>query len=162
VCIVCGFARRPTNTLSSASTGTAECTCETYAPAIGCARRSKVFIASYRNNRVHIVFIGLFLRSCISVVGDRLAIVNESSDIEVRLVHTGQVVHTISTGDVCSVTGTVCITPVPGHSELIVTSHLNGDVHLWDIEKGELMNMNPWMNGRRARAPNCATYEACG
>ena len=70
-------------------------------------------------------------------------------DIEVRLVHTGQVVHTIRTdGDYIS-----CITPVPGHSELFVIGHGNGDVHLLDIEKGacacECMNVNAGVHVRQ-------------
>ena len=56
-CLVCGCARHPTSTLSSVSTGI-ECTFTTYAPAIGCARRSNVVPASYRNNWVHTMFIG--------------------------------------------------------------------------------------------------------
>ena len=98
----------------------------------------------------------MFIGDFVTVVGDRLVTVNKSWDIEVRLVHTGQVVHTIQTGDDDS-SWTTCITPVPGHSEWIVTGHWNGVVHLWDIgDKGahacECRN-----ECRRARAPNCAT-----
>jgi hypothetical protein len=47
-----------------------------------------------------------------------------------------------------------CITPVPGHSELLVTGHESGDVHLWDIgDKGvrayECMNVNAGVHVRR-------------
>ncbi len=74
----------------------------------------------------------MFIDYCVTVVGDRLVTVNESMGIEVRLVNTGRVVHTIRTGDDDS-NLTTRITPVPGHSELIVTGHSNGAVHLWDI-----------------------------
>jgi len=82
----------------------------------------------------------MFIDLCATVVGNRLVTV-KSRRIEVRLVHTGQVVHTIRAGDIR------CITPVPGHSEFIVTGHKNGAVHLWDIgDKGaracECMNVN--------------------
>ena len=94
----------------------------------------------------------MFIDGCVTVVGDRLVTVNKSKDIEVRLVHTGQVVHTIRTGDDGS--DITCITPVPGHSELIVTGHDNGDVHLWDIgDKGaracECMNVNAGVHVRQ-------------
>jgi WD40 repeat protein len=98
----------------------------------------------------------MFIDGCVTVVGDRLVTANKSWDIEVRLVHTpGQVEHTICMGDDerSKING---ITPVPGHSELFVTGHDNGAVHLWDIEKGaracECMH-----ECRRARATNCAT-----
>jgi hypothetical protein len=77
----------------------------------------------------------------VTVIGDRLVTVyneeefkerKESHVIEVRLVHTGQVLHTIHTDDGVI----ICVTPVPGHSGLLVTGHRNGAVHLWDIEKG--------------------------
>jgi WD40 repeat protein len=105
-------------------------------------------MVSYCSNRVHI----LFIDQCFTVVGDRLVTVNKSGDIEVRLVHTGQVVHTIRTGD-----GRSCINlimPVPDHSELLVTGHYNGAVHLWDIgNKGaracECMNVKAGVHVRR-------------
>jgi WD40 repeat protein len=83
----------------------------------------------------------VFIDKNVTVVGDRLVTVNISGDIELRLVHTGQMVHTIRTGNHDSTdpmhwTQTMCITSVPDHSELIVTGHKNGDVQLWDIEKG--------------------------
>jgi hypothetical protein len=75
--------------------------------------------------------------------------VNKSKDIEVRLVQTGQMVHTIRTGDDGN-NRIRCITLVPGHSEWIVTGHVNGAVHLWDIgEKG-------------ARASECVNATAGG
>jgi WD40 repeat protein len=96
----------------------------------------------------------MFIDECVTVVGDRLVTVNKSGDIEVRLVLTGQVVQTIHSGD-----DIICITPVPGHPELLVTGHRDGAVHLWDIEKGaracECRN-----ECRRARAPSCATCES--
>ena len=76
----------------------------------------------------------MFIAWCVTVVGDRLVTAN-SWYIAVRLVHTGQVVHTIRTHHVGS-NQIKRITPVPGHSELFVTGHRNGAVHLWDIEKG--------------------------
>ena len=95
----------------------------------------------------------MFIALCVTVVGNRLVTVNASWDIEVRLVHTGQVVHTIRTGHDDS-NKTMCITPVPGHSELIVTGHFNGAVHLWDIgDKGaracECMNVNAGVHVRQ-------------
>jgi WD40 repeat protein len=100
---------------------------------------------------VHIINID---SSCVTLVGDRLMFYTKSKGIEVRLVHTGQVVHRI-----CLHENNICyITPVSDHSDLIVTGHYNGDVHLWDIGAGtsacECMN-----ECRRARAPNCATCE---
>ena len=95
----------------------------------------------------------MFIVLRFTVVGDRLVTLNKSRDIEVRLVHTGQVVHTIRTGVGYIIT---CITPVPGHPELLITGHENGAVHLWDIEKGE--RAYECMNKcRRALTPNRAT-----
>jgi hypothetical protein len=88
-------------------------------------RRSNVIFASYRHNRVHIMFIAWD----VTVVGDRLVNVNKSWDIEVRLVHTSQVMHTIHSGYKDS-NSTPCITPVPGHSDWIAIGHDNGAVHL--------------------------------
>ena len=99
----------------------------------------------------------MFTDACVTVVGDRLLTVNESIGIEVRLAHTpGQVVHTIRPYDNDS-NHINCITSVPGHSDLIVTGHHNGAVHLWDVgDKGtracECMN-----ECRRVRAVNSAT-----
>src|SRR5271168_3540281 len=89
-----------------------------------------------------LMFIGVPEWKCVCmVVGDRLVTVNKSWDIEVRLVHTSQVVHTIRTGDDRS-TYTTCITPVPGHSELIVTGHADSGVHLWNVgDKGTCANI---------------------
>ncbi|CAM5998920.1 unnamed protein product [Sphagnum balticum] len=78
----------------------------------------------------------MFIDRCVTVVGDRLVTFNKSGDIEVRPVHTGQVVRTILAGD--GGNETMCSAPVPGHSELLVTGHKNGDVNMWDIgDKGE-------------------------
>ena len=75
----------------------------------------------------------MFIDRYVTVVGNRLVTVKTSGDIEVRLVHTGQVVHTIAHGN----STILCITPVPGHSELIVADDNNGAVHLLDIgDKG--------------------------
>ncbi len=91
----------------------------------------------------------MFIDWCVTVVGDRL-VTAKWKEIVVRLVHTGQVVHTIH---IPIHNQTTCITPVPGHSELIVTGHLNGDVHLWDIGKGaracECMNVNAGVHVRQ-------------
>jgi hypothetical protein len=82
-----------------------------------------------------------------------VTIADESNDIGVRLVHTPeQVVRTIRTGD--SDSGFLCITPVPGHSELVVTGDENGNIHLWDIEdKGvracECMNVTAGAHVRK-------------
>jgi WD40 repeat protein len=80
---------------------------------------------------VHIVVLDGLLNN-VAVVGDRLVSVNKSSDIEVRLVYTGQVV--IRIGDLYD--RIACISSVPDHSELLVTGHSSGAVHLWDIGKG--------------------------
>jgi hypothetical protein len=53
----------------------------------------------------------------VTVVDDRLVTVNDSNDIEVRFVHTGQIVHTIRSSHEHS-NEIHCITPVPGHSKL--------------------------------------------
>jgi WD40 repeat protein len=91
----------------------------------------------------------MLIDGLVTVVGDRLITVNKSKDIQVRLLHTGQEVHTIRTG--CNMI--CCFTPVPGHSELIVTGHDNGDVRLWDIDKGarawECMNVNAGVHVRQ-------------
>jgi WD40 repeat protein len=92
----------------------------------------------------------MFTDRCVTVVGDRLVTVNKSEDIEVRLVHTGQVVHTIRKRD----DSIWCVTPVSGHFELLVTGHANGAVHLWDTgDKGERacesMNINAGVHVRR-------------
>ena len=96
----------------------------------------------------------MFIVWHVTLVGDRLVTVSKSNDIEVRFVHTGQMVHTIRTRGRGFIH--VCITPVPAHPELLVTCHENGAVHLWDIEKGaracECRN-----ECRRARAPSYAT-----
>jgi hypothetical protein len=90
----------------------------------------------------------MFIDDNVTVVGDRMVTINKSSDIEVRLVHTGQVVHTFRTGDgVISLSTKKCIAPVPGHSELIVTGNKYGAVRLWNIgDKGthacECVNLN--------------------
>ena len=69
-----------------------------------------------------------------------------------RLVHTGQVVHTIRMS--VGLKELMCMTLVPGHSELLVTAHRNGAVHLWDIvDKGalacECMNANAGVHVRQ-------------
>jgi len=91
----------------------------------------------------------MFIDWCFTVVSDRLVTVNNSKDIEVRLVYTGQVVHTIS----ASFSHINCITPVPGHSELLVTGHDNGAIYLWDIGKGarayECMHANAGVHVRQ-------------
>jgi WD40 repeat protein len=83
---------------------------------------------------------------CVTVVGDRLVTINESNDIEVRFVHTGQVVHTFGMTDCIW-----CITSVPGHSDLLVTCDDNGSVDLWD--KGahacECMNVKTGVHVRQ-------------
>ena len=103
----------------------------------------------------------MFIADCVTDVGDRLVTVKKSGDIEVRLVHTpSQALHTIRTNDSASELFE-CMTPVPGHSKLLVTGHYDGAVHLWDIKKGaracECRN-----ECRRARAPSCATGESGG
>ena len=98
----------------------------------------------------------MFIDECVTVVGDRLVTVNESWDIEVRLVHTGQVVHTLRTGG-CDTNRVGFITRVPGHSELIVTGHKNGAVRLWDIGDKGARACECRNECRRARAPSCAT-----
>ena len=88
---------------------------------------------SYRNNRVRTCFIA----ECAIVIGDRLISVNNSSDIEVRRVHNGEMAHTIpGIGIIWR------MSPVAGHSALLVTGGMNGNVHLWDIDKGEHQSMN--------------------
>jgi WD40 repeat protein len=90
----------------------------------------------------------MFIDSCATVVDDRLVTVSKSNDIEVRLVSTGQMV--IRIGDLYD--KMECITSVPDHSELLLTGHHNGAVHLWDIEKGKLacecMNVNTGVHVR--------------
>jgi hypothetical protein len=69
----------------------------------------------------------VFIGNCVTVVGDRLVTVyiNKSKDIEVRLVHTGQVVHTFGMAE-CNF---ICITSVPGNSDLLVTvDYMMGDI----------------------------------
>jgi hypothetical protein len=97
----------------------------------------------------------MFIDAHIAVVGEWLVTVNKSRDIEVRLVHTpGQVVHTVRTGNGDDDGNITCITPVPGHSELLITGHEHGGVHLWDIgDKGararECKNVNAGVHVRQ-------------
>ena len=95
----------------------------------------------------------MFIDDIVTVVSDRLVTVNESKDIEVRLVHTGQVLLTIRAGHDYG-NRTLCITLVPDHSELLVTGHSKGGVHLWDIgDKGaracDCMNVNAGVHVRQ-------------
>ncbi len=78
----------------------------------------------------------MFIANNVAVVGDRLAFVNKSSNVEVRHVHNaGQVVHTIQCNyDIVS--EITQMSPVPDHPDLLVTGGVDGDVHLWDIETG--------------------------
>jgi WD40 repeat protein len=95
----------------------------------------------------------MFIDWCVTTVGDRMVTVNKSKNIEVRFVHTpGQVVCTIRTGhdDGSQINN---IKSVPGHSELIVSGHEDGTVHLWNIEKGsesrECINLNAGVHVRQ-------------
>jgi hypothetical protein len=94
---------------------------------------------------MHIVFIDVG----VLVIGDRLVTQQKIFDnIEVRLVHIGQVVNTICTN--CLI-----MTSVPGHSELLVIADSNGAVNLWD--NGTLACEMHQCESRCARAPNCAS-----
>ena len=66
------------------------------------------------------------------MVGDRLVTVN-SGMVEVRYVYNGQMMHRIRKVD-----GNMrCMSPVVGHNEFVITGGSDGDIHLWDIEKGK-------------------------
>ncbi len=100
-----------------------------------------------------------FIVDGVVVVGDRLVSTNESSDIEVRRIHAAgvQVVRTIPMGGISWI---MRMSPVAGHTELIVTGGLSGDVHLWDIDKCE--SARTYINehlpmSRCVRAPYCDT-----
>jgi WD40 repeat protein len=78
----------------------------------------------------------------VAVVGDRLvtAINRKTNDVEVRFVHApGQVVHTMHLRDNSII---VCMSSVADHPELIVTGGVDGDVHLWNIDKGACASLN--------------------
>ncbi len=78
--------------------------------------------------------IACFIVRSVTVVGDRLVTVNESRNIEVRLVHTpGHVMFTISANANAAI---LCMSSVAEHSELIITGGDDGAVHLWNINKG--------------------------
>jgi WD40 repeat protein len=63
-----------------------------------------------------------------------MAINRKTNDVEVRLVPApGKVVHTMHVRGNSIIQ---CMSPVADHSELIVTGGNDGDVHLWDIDKG--------------------------
>jgi WD40 repeat protein len=59
---------------------------------------------------------------------------NDSNEIKVRRVHDGQVMHTIH-----NVFSNIwCMSSVPGQPDLHVTGGHDGQVHLWDIGKGNV------------------------
>jgi hypothetical protein len=78
-------------------------TCTTYAPieCLTCKLSQK--LGAYH----------IYIDRCATVVGDRLVTVNKSSDIEVPVVHIGQVVHTIRTDG-------RCMTLVPAPARILI------------------------------------------